>query len=77
MASIIENIFNFPSFNVIKFLFILTIIQFWWIAVWGIAYIAINYIAGGNKQKEFMFYICLMLITLFVVKAEPTLIEKM
>ena len=61
--------------SVVEFLFLLTIIQFWWIAIWGLAYIVIEYMTGGDKTKEMAFYFVLMAIVLFVVKVNPTLIE--
>lgn len=58
-----------------EFLFLLTVIQFWWIAIWGLAYIAIEYMTGGDKVKEMTFYFVLMAIVLFIVRVNPTLVE--
>lgn len=63
------------KFSVVEFLFLLTVIQFWWIAIWGIAYIVIEYTTGGDKVKEMTFYFVLMAIVLFIVKVNPTLVE--
>jgi succinate dehydrogenase hydrophobic anchor subunit len=63
------------KFSVVEFLFLLTVIQFWWIAIWGIAYIIIDYMTAGDKTKEMVFYFALMAIVLFIVKVNPTLIE--
>ncbi len=60
-----------------NFMLVITIVQFWWIAVWGIMYIVIELVAGKSKQKEFWFYVGLMILTLFVIAANPRLIEKL
>jgi hypothetical protein len=43
---------SYTNYNTFHFLFILTVIQFWWIAIWGIAYIVIDIIAGPSKMIE-------------------------
>jgi predicted membrane channel-forming protein YqfA (hemolysin III family) len=58
-------------------LFLLTIIQFWWIAIWGIAYILIDAIAGQSKTKEIMVYISMLLITIGVFHFNPNLVERL
>jgi hypothetical protein len=65
------------SGTMMNFMLVITIVQFWWIAVWGIMYIVIELVAGKSKQKEFWFYIGLMILTLFVIAANPRLIEKL
>lgn len=59
------------------FLFILTVIQFWWIAVWGIAYIVIAYIAGTSKTIELVIYASIIMITAVVLHLNPMLIEML
>jgi hypothetical protein len=58
-------------------LFLLTIIQFWWIAIWGIAYILIDAIAGPSKTKEIMVYISMLFFTICVFHFNPQLIERL
>ena len=45
-------IYTSKMFNTMNILFILTLIQFWWIAIWGLAYILIDNVAGTSKIKE-------------------------
>ena len=66
-----------PTFQAIRFLFIITIIQFWWIAIWGLAYILINYIAGPSKYIESLIYIIMLLFTLLLIHSNPTMIERL
>jgi hypothetical protein len=49
----------------------------WWIAVWGLAYIAIEHIAGKSKRIEFWTYISLLIATAIIIHAEPTLLERL
>lgn len=59
------------KYETTHFLFFLTLIQFWWIAVWGLAYIVIEQIAGTSKSVEVMIYMVMMLITAVVLRANP------
>jgi len=75
--NLIEKVFCFPSFSTLRFLFVITLIQMWWIAVWGLAYIAIEQIAGKSKRIEFLTYISLLIATAIIIHAEPTLLERL
>ena len=50
-------------------------IQFWWIAVWGLAYILIENIAGSSKHIEVMIYFIMMISTAVVLRANPEIVE--
>jgi hypothetical protein len=63
--------------NTMKFLFILTLIQFWWIAIWGIAYIVIDMIAGPSKIIECIIYACMLLFTMLVIHNNPNMVERL
>jgi hypothetical protein len=65
---------NYGTFQI---LFILTIIQFWWIAIWGIAYIVIDAVAGSSKINEIFIYIFMLLFTIAVLHANPRLLERL
>jgi hypothetical protein len=58
-------------------LFLLTLIQFWWIAVWGLAYILIDAIAGSSKIKEIYIYISMLLITITILHLNPQMVERL
>lgn len=64
----------FKTFNV---LFLLTLIQFWWIAIWGLAYILIDAIAGPSKRKEVFIYLGMLLFTIVVVHHNPQMMERL
>lgn len=73
----IEKLMCYPSFSLLHFLITITLIQFWWIAIWGLAYIGISAIAGKSKSKEILLYIGILLSTLLIFQIEPTLLEKL
>lgn len=75
--NIVERLICLPSFSLIRFLLIITIIQFWWIAIWGLAYMGIEAIAGKSKQTEFWIYIGLLFATVLAIQVDPSLIEKL
>jgi glucose uptake protein GlcU len=58
-------------------LFILTLIQFWWIAIWGLAYILIDKVAGPSKIKEIGIYIGMLIFTMLIFHLNPQMIERL
>jgi hypothetical protein len=68
---------NFSNYDTFHFLFILTIIQFWWIAIWGIAYIIIDLIAGPSKIIELFIYFLMLLSTIYIVQTNPKILDKL
>lgn len=59
------------------FLFVLTCVQFWWIAIWGIAYIVIDILAGPSKMMELFIYAMMLLLTAAVIHFNPKMIDKL
>lgn len=62
------------EFKSVNFLFTLTVIQFWWIAIWGIAYIFIGLVAGKSKTIEMALYIGMLIITAAIIHKNPKLL---
>lgn len=60
-----------------QFLLIITVIQFWWIAIWGIAYMAVEMIAKGSVLIEFLIYALMLSITLLILRLNPKMIDKL
>jgi hypothetical protein len=58
-------------------LFLLTLIQFWWIAIWGLAYILIDAFAGPSKIKEISIYLGMLLFTIVVFHFNPELVQRL
>jgi hypothetical protein len=65
------------NYDIVQILFILTIIQFWWIAIWGIAYMGIDLLAGSSKIIEIFIYIFMLTFTIVVLHTNPTLLERL
>ena len=61
----------------IQFLVVLTLIQFWWIAIWGLAYLAIGGIAGGSKSTEILIYVLMLVFTMLVIHQNPTMLDRL
>jgi hypothetical protein len=77
MSSILGGSFHLSTLHTIQFLFILTVIQFWWIAIWGLAYIIIDVIAGRSKTIECLIYACMLVFTVVVIHYNPKMLEKL
>jgi hypothetical protein len=63
--------------KILNVLFLLTLIQFWWIAIWGLAYIFIDAVAGTSKIKEIFIYFCMLFFTIIIFKFNPKMIERL
>uniref|UniRef100_A0A6C0D701 Uncharacterized protein n=1 Tax=viral metagenome TaxID=1070528 RepID=A0A6C0D701_9ZZZZ len=59
-----------------KLLGYITLIQLWWIAVWGITYIVIEYLSHKSKKRELFIYFILLTVVLVVLSSKPDLIHK-
>lgn len=53
----------------------ITLIQLWWIATWGIAYIAIDYFASKSKAKELFIYAVLLSFVFIMILTQPNLLN--
>ena len=56
---------------------VLTLIQFWWIAIWGIAYIMIDAIAGPSKITELWIYATMLAFTMVIINMNPEMINRL
>jgi hypothetical protein len=63
--------------NTANVLFLLTLIQFWWIAIWGLAYMFIDAVAGTSKTKEIGIYLGMLLFTMVVFHFNPDMIQRL
>jgi hypothetical protein len=58
----------------IRTFFVITFLNIWWVAVWGISYLAIEMISKKNKAVELLIYIVLMSIVVGALIVYPDLI---
>ena len=73
----LPNLTKLPKYHTLQFLFILTLIQFWWIAIWGLAYVVINLVAGRSKTIECLIYVTMLLTTLIIIHMKPMMLDKL
>ena len=60
----------------LQFFLTLTFLELWWIAVWGIVYIFIEYMSKKSKYTEILLYIAMMAIILIVISRNPGLVPS-
>lgn len=53
----------------------ITLVQLWWIAIWGIAYIAIDYLSNKSKVREFYIYAVLLSFVFIVIAIQPSVLN--
>jgi hypothetical protein len=63
--------------DTLHFLMVLTLIQFWWIAIWGIAYIIIDAIAGPSKITELWIYAVMLCSTIVILRMNPEMLHRL
>jgi hypothetical protein len=63
--------------STVKLLGYITLIQLWWIAVWGIVYIAIEYLSQKSKKRELCIYFLFISIVLSIIFIKPDLIRHL
>lgn len=66
-----------PKYQTLQFLCILTVIQFWWIAIWGLAYVMIDVVAGPSKIVECLIYAVMLIFTIIIIHMNPGMLEKL
>ena len=53
------------------FLFAVTLVQIWWIAIWGITDIIIRILAGKHRHVEFLIYIFFIVLVICFLQSNP------
>ena len=66
-----------PRDQTFHFLFVLTLIQFWWIAIWGLAYIMIEVVAGPSKIIESLIYSLMLVFTMYIIHLTPRMLDRL
>jgi predicted membrane channel-forming protein YqfA (hemolysin III family) len=60
----------------INLFLIISFLQLWWIAVWGIVYIFIEYMSKKSKSVELLIYVSMMLVIIIIISRNPGLVPK-
>ena len=55
----------------------ITLIQLWWISVWGISYLLIEYLSNRSKKIELLIYSALLIFTLSIIISKPELTKHL
>lgn len=63
--------------SIVEKMIYITIFQLWWVAVWGIAYLVIEYVAKKSKKIELYIYIGLLIVILTLILNNPKLMVHM
>ena len=53
----------------------ITLVQLWWIAIWGISYIVIEYLSNKSKTKELFIYGLLLIFVFVMIVIKPKLLN--
>jgi hypothetical protein len=56
--------------------FTITFLNLWWIALWGITLIAVEYFSAKSKMIELTIYIVMMIVVFLVLKSKPHLVNR-
>jgi hypothetical protein len=57
--------------KITMFLLAVTLVQIWWIAVWGITDIGIRYLSGKHKFIEILIYVLFMVTVATFLQNHP------
>jgi hypothetical protein len=63
-------------FTTERFRYVL-IVQFWWISLWGLVYVSIEWLVGKNKVMEFWIYAIILFFTMLSIQINPNLLDKL
>jgi predicted membrane channel-forming protein YqfA (hemolysin III family) len=71
------TLFSTQSYSTLEGLGYTTLIQLWWISVWGISYIVIEYLSHKSKKIELFIYIGLLILVLSIILNKPQLMRHL
>ena len=63
--------------RILRILGIITLLQLWWVAVWGICYLAIEKVVGKCKSTELFLYVGTMISIYVILYANPDLLRHL
>jgi hypothetical protein len=63
------------QFELIKVLGVVSLLQVWWVAIWGVCYMGINYITKHTVLTEFWIYVAMLLTVYIFLFTNPELIK--
>jgi hypothetical protein len=55
-------------------LLVITFLNLWWISLWGLSYLLIEYVTKGSKLTEAVIYLFMMMSVIVILSFNPDLI---
>ena len=65
------------NYSVFEILFYGSLLQLWWVSIWGISYILIEYVSSKNRLTELYIYIGLLIGTIILLLKNPHLMKHL
>ena len=65
------------TYSTLEKLGYITLIQLWWISVWGISYLIIEYLSNRSKKIELLIYSALLIFVLSIIISKPDLTKHL
>jgi hypothetical protein len=64
------------DYALLRILGIVSLLQFWWVAIWGFCYMGIEYLTKRSIITEFWIYTIMLVIVYGVLLSYPSLISN-
>ena len=64
---------KYKNYTIAEKLIYITLFQLWWVAIWGIAYLGVEFLAKGSKKIELIIYVLLLSVIFFILLNNPKL----
>ena len=63
--------------QILEILFYVSLLQLWWVAIWGISYILIEWVSNKSRLIELYIYIGLLIGTIVLLLTNPHLMKHL
>jgi hypothetical protein len=63
------------NYSLLKVLGIVSLIQLWWVAIWGVCYMGINYLTKHTVVTEFWVYVTILIVIYMFLYVNPELVK--
>ena len=63
--------------QILEILFYVSLLQLWWVAIWGISYILIEWVSNKSRLIELYIYIGLLIGTVVLLLKNPHLMNHL
>ena len=65
------------DYTLIKILGVVSLIQVWWVAVWGVCYMGINYLIKHTMLTELWVYTIMLIVIYVFLFMNPELVKHL